>query len=237
MRIVIYRLETMPGQEINLKEKKLIEILEDPTRKQFIQEILVKKSIEFIELYTKLKVPETTARHHIKQLEESEIIEKFKEKGTRSLKVKINPVFITLIRKALNIKREFCYYGMVGIDNEGEGFLDVEKRFDAQNIHFKKFFLGMTVGDNERETKESNSWKKLLSEYEIEFKTTQLNDFEIISKDLEELLLNIIDDYEPIINITRGTKIHTIVLYRLGQKYSLKSFYLPEKEDKIILLP
>ena len=227
----------MNGQEINLKEKKLIELLEDPTRKQFLEEILKNKSIKFIELYTKLKIPETTARHHLKQLEESEIIEKFKEKGTRSLKIKINPIYLTLVRRKFNIKKELCYYGMVGIDNEGKGFLDVYKRFKNQNITFKKFYFGMTEGTNEKETKESKEWMKLVKEYEIEFITTHLNNFEIIIKDLENKLIEIIEDYNPIINITRGTKIHSIVLSKLGQKYTLDCYYLPEGENNIILLP
>ena len=74
-------------------------------------------------------------------------------------------------------------------------------------------------------------------ENEIEFTITNLNDLEIITKDLETKLLEIIEEYNPIINITRGTKIHTIVLYRLGQKYTLDCYYLPEGEKNIILLP
>ena len=145
-------------------------------------------------------------------MEESEILEKFKEKGTRSLKLRINPVYLILVRKKFDIKKELCYYGMVGIDNEGKGFLDVKKRFENQNITFKKFYLGMTEGENEKETKESKDWIKLLTNYEINFTITHLNDFEIITKDLETKVIEMIEDYEPIINITRGTKVHTIVL-------------------------
>jgi DNA-binding transcriptional ArsR family regulator len=237
MEKIKIRLESMNGQEFNLKEEKLIELLGDPTRKQFIEEILENQNIEFIELYTKLKIPETTARHHLKQLEESGIIERFKEKGTRSLKIQINPQYITLVRKTFNKKKELAYYAMIGIDKEGDGFRDVVKRFSSQQIYFKKYYLGMTEGEVEKEVKESKEWNKLVSEYEIELIITHLNNFELITKDLENKLLEMMNDYEPKINITRGTKIHTIVFYSLGQKYDLECYYLPEGENSLLKLP
>ena len=78
--------------------KKIADILDDPSRRQFVSEIIKHKEIKFVTLFKDvLKFKETTARHHLTQLESSGLVLKKKSQGSRAMLLTIHPKYINRI--------------------------------------------------------------------------------------------------------------------------------------------
>lgn len=221
---------------LNFKGKILQEILEDPTREKILKELLNRRKETFIILYRDvLHLKESTARHHLKYLIKNDVIQRSKKVGTRTSILQINPLFIHEIRSLLHIVKPLAYIGMIGKENFAEEIESSVLSLTSQNYYLEKVFIFCGINNKEELVKDKKI-KNLQSKLSIEIIYTELFDFEKVLKDINNLILRIIFDYQLVANITRGTKIHSIALYQLARDYGFLSFYIPEGTNKIIKL-
>ena len=218
------------------KNKLLQEVLEDPTRRIIVRELALKNQETFIILYRDvLHLKETTARHHIKFLVDNNIIQRIRVSGTRTNLLQINPLVIHDVRSFLQIDKPYLFIGMLGKDNFGVEIESSLLSLEKQNIHSEKmvFFCGK---NNQIEIDSDKELMHLVSKYNIEIIFTELYDIEKVLKDMNQLILRIIFDYQIIANVTRGTKIHSIALYQLARDYGFSRYYVPEGTNQLLKL-
>ena len=111
-------------------------------------EVLTNDLIEFKDLYTeKLKISETTARHHLKVLMKYDLIIRVKKKGTKAIFLSINPHLRNRLRNFFNIKLPFSYIGGLGTEDPVSQLKSFLTKLSISNYNFK--LVDLYVTDNE----------------------------------------------------------------------------------------
>ncbi|MHA1169283.1 MAG: ArsR family transcriptional regulator [Candidatus Hodarchaeales archaeon] len=227
----------MQINEEDVKILMLTRILEEIVRNRFVKKVLDSNRIRFKDLYQVLDLSETTARHHLKILLENGIIETTKEKGSRALILSVSKPFIERIRQYYDMKAPSVYLGMAGKNQPGEQVYSTVRRIEGNNISFKSVEI-FTTGENSEILKKSDGWSRLLSQGKTgSVNVVKLYDYPSTVKVMTRVMNHYIENHSIIADITGGTKIHTLSLYKLAKFYGCKSVYVPEdKRSSIIYL-
>ena len=120
----------------------LAEVVKEETRKKFVKTLLKHELLDFKSLYTDyLEVSESNARHHLNLLLESGIVYKEKQRGKKSIFLRITPKYLTRVRRYFGIKLKYVYMGMVGDRAPGSQAQEyiqrlIAKHWDLAGMYF-----------------------------------------------------------------------------------------------------
>ncbi len=198
------------------------EVLENPVRDTIIRKFLEKKEIiNYKEI--KALVGEDTSRpdYHLNILVESGFVERTKGRGNYEL----NKQKIQLLRKRYEILVPICLIGGLGDVSLYANILDSLREV---SIIPKEYFLLTSL-------KVKNKFRKSFSENNIQKKYDVKESFQIfnyetelkgdiieIKDQAEKIIQKKIIEYEVICELTGGTKLATIALSNLSEKYNLR---------------
>lgn len=218
------------------KLETLKEVLLEGTRDEFVQTVLRHEIIEFKKLYQNiLKISETNARYHLTILSEKNIIQREKRKGTKAIFLSVNSLYLEQLRQYYQIQSQYAYLGMVGERNPGK---QIQKAIDSlrKSGWYFKFINIFTTEQNSLVLQKSSEWSKLTdSGNQTTLSIVPLYDFNTTYNIMKSTLNEHIREYSIMIDVTGGTKIHSLSLYILAQEYGLKRVYIPENEESIII--
>ena len=213
------------------------QLLEEPTRKKLVEEVLKNEEIEFKELYEKkLEISETNARHHMQKLIEAGVLEKKKKKGSKAIYLAIQPEQIQPLRNYYNIQSNFILFVIAGNQDPGN---QVKKSIELSQFNGFKLdeieILTSKDGDTLLKSSEEYIW---ITEKKIKhnFNFLEIFDFENCKTIIEQAILKHIHKNDIITDITGGTKIMTLALFIETQKFNLTAYYLPINESRMIKL-
>lgn len=234
-------------EEVIMSEKfndplkdKLMSLLEEETRKNFVYEVLKNQNIRFKILYEKkLEISETNARYHLKLLEKHKILLRRKKKKSKAIVLSINPIFINRLRQHFEIKTKFGYIGGIGTTKPIEQIASISNRLHR---HFGNRIRTLDIFYTQTDTKKlssSEQWQEATQAFnEVRIHTSDMYDFDKNYSVMKSVIENNITAQEILIDITGGPKIPSLALYKLSQTYGLKRYYFPEDaEDLVITLP
>ncbi|MFX0075507.1 MAG: hypothetical protein ACFE96_08700 [Candidatus Hermodarchaeota archaeon] len=218
-----------------MTEMTLQDILKEPTRKKFVQTILETNEIEFKLLYTNyLKISETNARHHLKQLEDNQIVTRSKKAGSKSIFLHLNPKFLEEARGFFDIPRIYAYLGFVGLKG-AQQVTDIISTLISNQWTFKKLIV-YTTQQTFDTMKEDILWKQLLEKFtDSELLAIERSDYNAIHETLREKIEDLLVDYSLVTDVTGLTKLHSLALYSLARVYGLKRVYIPEDDSQSVL--
>jgi len=202
------------------------EILDNPTRKKIILEFFGHEKIITYNYIKDLVNDETTRPdYHLTLLVEDNLIKRVKGRGNYQInETMIQPLRKILIEEKLIEKVPICLIGGLGEIDLPFKILDELNKY---SLVPKKYFLLTSPNINRTfdvdKLKENYQLEPIihLLDYETELK----EDYDLILKICEDDIITVIHNYELICDLTGGTKLVTLGLVELADKYHLQKFY------------
>ncbi len=210
----------------------IFEVLENPVRNTIIRKFLeVQGVINYKEI--KQLVGKDTSRpdYHLNILVESNLLERTKGRGNYEL----NKQMIQPLRKKYETLVPICLIGGLG---EVSLYGDILDGLREVSILPKKYIL-LTSPKIKKEFEKEATEKNLKQKYNVNF-TFQLFDYETelkgdmvkIKDQAEQLIQDHIFNFEIICDLTGGTKLVTIALSNLAERYNLRTIYFTGEQIK-----
>ncbi len=198
-------------KELNLE--KLREILKNPTKRKIVEYLCLKGKGDFAEITRSIPTSKRVD-YHVRFLFLERVLEKL-GRGTYT----VNTTILCMVRSILAIQKPLMIVG--GIKDEMEYNLDVYSSLEPYGYKPDKITY---FAPSETRKKLTGKIKK-----GVEFKTypeeVLKNDLRKVSREVEEFILENLQNYELLIDLTSGTKPVIISLLQDSIKYNLKALY------------
>lgn len=206
------------------------EVLEFPVREKIIKEFLRKKDILKFK-YIKEFVNHSRPDYHLDKLVESKLLE-HPEWGI----YRLNLENIQSLREKYKIKTPICLIG--GLGENLDLYSDILDKLKSISIIPRKYII-LTSPKINKKFEEKSFKEDFKKKYDVEtelhlfkFEEELKSDLDKIQEVSENLIRDHIYDFEIITELTGGTKLITMALFILADKYNLDKIYFNGKEIK-----
>jgi len=181
-------------------------------RGKILRLLLEMREASFRDLLVRL--PVTTLDFHLRVLRKEQIVEAT-DKGYR-----VNPEKVQYLRNKFNIKADVIL--IVGVENEKD--IEVVKKEAARvNLNPKEFFYMV-------DSKSADALKGVIEKHEGVMLAVNSENPEKAFKELAKFVEERIYNVEPVINLSHASRLTTIALMKLGERYGLRRFLIIDGE-------
>jgi len=209
------------------------EVLENPVREKIIKEFLKKQEIlEYQYIKDYVKKDTTRPDYHLNLLVESGLLERTKGRGN----YRLNLQNLQLLRNIYKRMTPICLIG--GLGKEVELYSEILDMLKNISIIPRKYVI-ITSPEANKEFEQLSSKDDFKKIYDVDTKLHLFDyikelkgDYDKIQEFSEKLIREHIYNFEIITELTGGTKLITIALVKLAEKYNLRKIYYSSEEIK-----
>lgn len=213
----------MKGVLVMSTMSKLEHIMENKTRREILEILAEKGLVEFAELAATIKTSQRVD-YHLSFLQSQGIV----ERESRGI-YRLNPRYVTMVRSKLKVSRPHMLIG--GLGKEITLYVDL---LDALKYHGYEpsKIIYITSPEVRDEVIKSYGKDKTANTEFIVFPYVEVlrENIEVLLEASKNLVEKHIYRFEPLIDLTGGTKPTSLALLKVAQEYNLKALYFSSRK-------